>query len=93
MCLLKCEADERGKKREMHEKWNYYVRRGFFHARAAFLWEAWKDCTEGAEVREKGSREPCISRRKSDVGLWTEMSSSSQNWKERLEVSRNRAAF
>lgn len=54
--------------------------------------EARKDCTEGAELRQQGSREPCVSRR-SDVGLWTEMSASSQNWKERLEVSRNGAVF
>lgn len=41
-------------------------------------------CLVGAELRKKGLREPCVSGRKSDVGLWTEMSPSTQNWKERL---------
>lgn len=37
--------------------------------------------------------EPCESKRKTDLGHWTEMSPSSQDWIKRLEVSRNGAGF
>lgn len=57
------------------------------------MWEAWKNCIKRAERRAGLKRALCVSRRNRDVGLWTEMSPSSQNGKERLEVSRNRAVF
>ena len=45
----------------------------------------------GLEGLHRG--EPCESRRKADVGHWTEMSPSRQDRKERLEVSRNGTVF